>query len=287
MTIHIAGHDGTDRGSDAMALARRLALLHEAQLLAVHVLAVPSIRQHLTGRTVEDLEQDAGVALSRARAESSDVPGPPPRTVYAASPAAGLREACEDEAAALVTVGSSRHGLVGGVLAGSTAERLLTGSPCAVALAPVGYARVDAPFRRVVVGYDGGPESATAVDVAADIAARAGTGLKVVTVVEILGYDEAEDLAREGAQRVTADIDVEHATAVGDRATALIDASREAGDLLVIGSRGHGPARWVLAGTVGHGLARESVCPAIFVPRTVAPGATLADGTATEGARRA
>src|SRR6476661_1276213 len=201
MTIHIAGHDGTDRGSDAMALARRLALLHEAQLLAVHVLAVPSIRQHLTGRTVEDLEQDAGVALSRARAESSDVPGPPPRTVYAASPAAGLCEACEDEAAALVTVGSSRHGLVGGVLAGSTAERLLTGSPCAVALAPVGYARVDAPFRRVVVGYDGGPESATAVDVAADIAARAGTGLKVVTVVEILGYDEAEDLAREGAQR--------------------------------------------------------------------------------------
>ena len=52
----------------------------------------------------------------------------------------------------------------------------------------------------------------------------------------------------------------------GPAAATLIAQSAEL-DLLVAGSRGYGPVRRVLVGSVSRALVREASCPIVVVPR--------------------
>ncbi len=81
------------------------------------------------------------------------------RSVADVSASRALRDLAETEAADLVVLGSTGRGRFGQTFPGMTAERLLHGSPCAVAVAPLGYrdtapeqfersARRIAPIRR-------------------------------------------------------------------------------------------------------------------------------------------
>ena len=302
MTLHIVGHDGTDRGDDALALAARLATLCNAELLAIHVIGMPPVRDTFTGPVVQRLEEEAGVVLARASRALGDVPGPSPRTVHASSPAAGLQQVCDAERAGLVTVGSTHRGPVGRVVVGTTAERMLSGAPCPVALAPRGYAGASRPFERVVAGYDGGDESRIALNVAAELASSAGVRLHVVVVSEPhaplrspasldlaeigehSGAEHAAHLADEAAGQVTARVVVEHEVVIGEAGPALAHAAQAERDLLVVGSRGYGPVRSVIAGTVGHHLARHATSPVLVVPRGIdadRAGAMLGSSSAT------
>jgi nucleotide-binding universal stress UspA family protein len=279
MSLHIAGHDGTDRGRDAVALATRLASLYDAEVVAVHVVPVPSVRDRFELPPREPVEGA--------------------RTVHASSPAAGLHQVCADEGAGLVTIGSTHRGRIGSVLAGSAAERLLSGSPCPVAIAPAGYAADGAGIARVVVGCDGSDESQVALAVAADVARRAGARLRIVSVTEpvtplvtpqavdltVLGEAIeahakrvlAEALDRVGAERAEGEV------VSGDAGPALAAQADAPGDLLVVGSRRYGPLRSVLAGTAVHHLARHATCPVLVVPRGVETdraGELLAGGAA-------
>ena len=56
----------------------------------------------------------------------------------------------------------------------------------------------------------------------------------------------------------------------GDAASEFAAASA-ALDLLVLGSRGYGPVRSVLLGSVSRALARSAACPVVVVPRGAAP----------------
>src|ERR687885_718966 len=79
-------------------------------------------------------------------------PAPPPGL----APGRALHELAERESAALLVLGSSHRSAVGRVLAGTTAERLLHGSPCPVAVAPRGFATSEAHgFATIGVAYDG------------------------------------------------------------------------------------------------------------------------------------
>ena len=279
MSLHIAGHDGTERGRDAVALATRLASLYDAELLAVHVVPAPSVR-------------DRFEAPPRGPVEGA-------RTVYASSAAAGLQQVCADEGAGLVTLGSTHRGGIGSVLAGTTAERLLAGSPCPVALAPAGHAAAGGGIARVVVGCDGSDESKVALAVGADVARRAGANLKIVAVAEPVSplatpqaidvatlaeaieaharHVLAEALGGVGAERAEGEV------VSGDAGVALAAQADAAGDLLVVGSRRYGPLRSVLAGTAVHHLARHASCPVLVVPRGVETdraGELLAGGAA-------
>ena len=299
--LHIAGHDGTDRGDDAVALAKRLAGLYGAELLVVHVTALPPERDRFGGSALDRADQETQVALARARDALGDAPGPAPRVVFASSPAAGLHQVCEDEGAGMVSVGSSRRGALGRVLAGMTAERLLTGAPCPVAVAPVGYASAATGVARVIAAYDGGPEAQLALDVAADLARRAGVRLHIATVAERLTavmtpgelamVDVVERSAREAAQALAAEADERVSLAVpaerevlaGEPARALAAAADAPGDLMVIGSRRYGPLRSVVIGTVGHHLCHAALAPVLVVPRgteTGARGEVLDEGDA-------
>jgi nucleotide-binding universal stress UspA family protein len=286
VTLHIAGHDGTDRGDDAVALATQLAALYDAGVLALHVIRLPPVRDRHLQPVIDGLEHDAGVVLERALRLMGNVRDASARATFASSPAAGLQQACSDEGAGLVVVGSTHRGAIGRVLAGSTAERLLTGSPCPVALAPRGFATRASRPEGVVAGYDGSDEAKVAVDVAIDLALRAGIGVRVVAVVEppsafltpesIQFADDveraarrhAESMAAEGAARAKHGITVRPEVAQGQPGPALVDAARGS-DLLVIGSRRYGPMRGVLVGSAGHHLTRNATGPVLIVPRGV------------------
>jgi nucleotide-binding universal stress UspA family protein len=217
------------------------------------------------------------------------------------SPAKALHHAAEETAAALVVVGHTRHGHAGRVVPGATAERLLHGAPCPVAIVPDGYRdRVEDPVRRVGVGYVDTPEARAALTAAAAIARAWRARLEVISAVPIEGARfrrglAPDDLHAQIAEQVRAELKTvvnalrtelwaEAVVLDGDAAEQLAGHSAQL-DLLVMGSRGYGPLHAVLAGGVSGRVSREAHCPVIVVPRGVeAPLAELFDQPAATSA---
>jgi nucleotide-binding universal stress UspA family protein len=79
------------------------------------------------------------------------------------SPAAGLHALAEREAPAVIVIGSSHRSNIGRILVGGTGERLLSGAPAPVAVAPAGYAGASRAIRVVGCAFDGSPESRRAL----------------------------------------------------------------------------------------------------------------------------
>ena len=115
-----------------------------------------------------DIEDTIAAALLRLRDEFPVAT----RTVTDASVARALHTVAREAEAGMIVVGSTDRGPAGRVLPGSTAERLLHGSPCPVALAPHGYTR--APVGTIAVGFVDSSEGHTALAVAHASAERAG-----------------------------------------------------------------------------------------------------------------
>ena len=62
-------------------------------------------------------------------------------------------------------------------------------------------------------------------------------------------------------------VDAEATLITGKPAEALLDVTAEPGTMLVVGSRGYGPLRRVLLGSVSTRLVRSAPCPLIVTPR--------------------
>lgn len=207
------------------------------------------------------------------------------RLVPNPSPAAGLQAIAEDIGAALIVVGSSHHSGVGRVLAGSVAESVLAGAQVPVAIAPRGHAGADHSLVTIGCGFDGSPESREALGWAAALARQRRARLRALAVFTqmafggvsttgALGYQSANDVLRHALDRTTRDavaslgngIEASASLLDGDPAIALAEASADL-DLLVLGSRGYGPVRTVLLGSVSRALVRHSACPVVVLPR--------------------
>jgi nucleotide-binding universal stress UspA family protein len=214
----------------------------------------------------------------------------------ATSPARALSLAAEELGAGLIAVGSAAAAEPGRVLVGGTGARLLNGAPCAVGVAPLEWA----PRTELTVigaGFVDSAEGRDAVRGAHMIADRAGTVLRVLSVVQprtwMLG-DGAEEAhegdaheralaavaaeirarAEDAAQAATAgllgapvDVDV----LVGEPDHVLRSASGEV-DLLVCGSRGYGPPSTTLLGGVTRRLAADAACPVIVAAHAATVG---------------
>lgn len=285
MTKIIIGVDDSDRSADAVALGAQLARAAGAEIILANAYpfdtmpsraTTPQLDAHLRDRAMETLLRHFAT-LRGVRADLRALPG--------GSPARGLQALAEREGAALIVIGSSHRGGVGRVLAGTTAERLLHGAPCPVAVAPRGHAERGDGMGSIVVGYDGG-EEATAALTAGLAAGRAlHAVVRIVRVVdpshanilsamdplsfavppaelhrELQAEFEAEVTARPDA------VDAEVEFVIGDVVHELAASSRTAG-LMIVGSRGYGPARAVLLGSVSGRLVREAGCPVLVIPR--------------------
>ena len=218
--------------------------------------------------------------------------------IVSGSPGRGLHDLAEERHANLIVVGSSHRGRVGRVLAGSTAQRLLHGSWCPVAVAPIGFhERASSGLQSIVVGYDGLPEAEIALERAVEIAKVAGAHVRIVMAFEEpplvhgkgggarQGYAELkatilEELQSRLQKAVAAfqdkGVDVSGKLLSGEPAVKLAEVASDA-DLLVVGSRGYGPLRCVLLGSVSASLVGSSSCPVLVVPRGAQQAASAAE----------
>jgi len=275
----IAGLDPLRPDPAPVVLGAALARLTGAPLVVAATYLHDAITDAVSGGRVEDdLRRTAEAELRRRTigldAELVVVPG--------RSAAHALHDLATERGAGLLVVGSSRRGHLGRLAPGTTAERLLHGAACPVAVAPTGLAEDWAP-RRVGVGYLAVDEGEQALIAASALARRAGASLEAVTAVvpwtrelgaAVPAYgDGGVEATRERAasaleRALTAAGRAPDAGHVftGEPVDALVGLSERV-DLIVCGSRGYGPIRSVLLGGVGHGLLREARCPVLVVPR--------------------
>src|SRR4051794_25092198 len=182
----IVGVDAGDRSRDAIALAKQLAGGFPGGLRAVYVHTLQELELLTTGSRGEEVEAivaaDAEAKLEAVRALASEMGGPDVQLQKDSSPAAGLNEEAVSLNAALVVLGSSNRSVLGRVLLGGTDDRLLSGSPVPVAVAPHGYADRETACALIGVGFDGSPESRQAAEWAAELANRRGASLQVIAI---------------------------------------------------------------------------------------------------------
>jgi nucleotide-binding universal stress UspA family protein len=281
----IVGVDGSERSRDALALAVQLAEPGQRVML-VHVHPYGELSDLLSGDDYERLVREvAESTLSAAQDTLHPATERVMKLVSNRSPAAGLHDLAVEKGAALIVVGSSHRSGLGRVLAGSVAESVLAGAPVPVAVAPRGLADSQDSIRIVGCGFDGSPEARESLAWAADMAGRRRARLEVLAVhtrmafggvssAGAFGYRSADDTLRLTFEKHMRDaiaslghgVEVSGRLLDGDPATALVGASAEL-DLLTLGSRGYGPVRTVLLGSVSRTLVREGACSVVVLPR--------------------
>jgi nucleotide-binding universal stress UspA family protein len=137
-----------------------------------------------TGEQDEDLVVDPSDALADVHRELEPEGIPVEcRGLTGTSAARALHEAAEAEDAGLLVVGSTRRGAIGRVLPGSTAQRLMHGSPCPIAIVPPGWEAGDG-LHTIGVVYVDTEEGREALRGAHALAKRAGATLRVFTAIK-------------------------------------------------------------------------------------------------------
>ena len=280
----IVGYDGSDQAKDALALGKDLSETTGAELCVAGVSLVHPLLRGGADPLDREAKQESVQQLEHAAASVDAAVQP----VQSSSPARGLHELAEEIEADLIVVGSSRHGPVGQTILGNVGVALMHGSPCAVAIAPRGYAdQPDHDVSAIVVGYDGSPESRLALEEGSELARAGDVPLKVVSAAEppeialaasggaSYSWQSLKEAVEEQVRQrldearasVSGDIDVEATLVSAAPAEALAEAASAPGSLLLLGSRAYGPLRRALLGSVSRELASSAPAPLIVHPR--------------------
>jgi nucleotide-binding universal stress UspA family protein len=241
------------------------------------------------GEVHEMLGEDAGRELERLRDELGAEPSVEFVNLEANTAPRGIHRAMEEYDAGLAVIGSTERGAVGRLALGSTAERVIHGAPCPVAVIPRSFEA--SGLKTIGVAFVRSDEGREALRAAAGLARVSGAKLRVLTVLKgdvdsahpsttgTRPNQDREDaatahrLAAEeelaGAEdRLARGLDVETEVMAGSPADVLADVSRHL-DLLVIGSRAYGPTRAVLLGGVSRRVIASAACPVLVLPRGV------------------
>ncbi len=282
----IVGVDGSQRSVDALALADLLGPALRRRVIVAYVHPYGKLSSLFSEGEHERMVRDiVESTVDQVREHLPSVAERPMRLVSATSAAAGLHTLAQREAAALIVIGSSHRSNIGRVLVGGTGERLLSGASAAVAVAPAGYTTNSRAIQTIGCGFDGTQESYRALEWAADLAKARSAPLRVLSVYEpalpalvavggglatasindVLRRQRADELAR-ALSGLEADVEVGGSLLDGDAAAVLARESRDL-HLLVVGSRGYGPLRAVLLGSVSGALMRSAGSPLVVVPR--------------------
>jgi nucleotide-binding universal stress UspA family protein len=284
----IVGYDGSPAAGAALRFAKALGATAGDEVIAAAVHpAVPPVfslgaSAGADAEMTEALRAEALEVLHRLRDEDVRT-----EAVAGDSPAEGLHRLAQLRHAGLIAVGVTHRAALGRLLVGGVGDRLLHGASCPVAVVPAGWDGQG--FSTVGVGFDGRPESWTALRAAHALASRLGAELEVVGVYEPAPYLwlttpaptpppwDVDDL-RTRFDRSLTDAIAELAPAVPSRVRAvsglagpaLVEAAHGM-DVLVTGSRGYGPLGSVLLGSVSRYVADHARCPLLVVPRGTVP----------------
>ena len=293
-------------GRDALGLGRMLARTGDVTLTVCVV--VPQTWDYPSPARVDAeyaafLSQYAEDAIAEAREFLGDEVRAEYTSTSASSASEGLITTATETGAALIALGSARHGPLGRFTVGGIANEMLHVSPVPVALAPRGYRpSSDARRRRVTCAFSGCTQSRSAFDAAVQLSRRHGVPLRVITFVVLdrqmypsqVGYD-AERLvaeqwraqAAEAQEKALAtlpdDVAVEASIVEGrDWEDALDSLPWEEGEVLVVGSSRLGAVARVFLGSNSTKIVRSSPVPVVVIPR----GADVRFQDAAPSARR-
>jgi nucleotide-binding universal stress UspA family protein len=277
-------------GRDALSLGRMLARTGDVTLTVCVV--VPQTWDYPTPARVDAeyaafLNQYADDAIAEAR----EYLGDEVRAEYTSTSSAseGLIAMATETDAAIIALGSARHGPLGRFTVGGIANEMLHVSPVPVALAPRGYRPAsETRLRRVTCAFSGSTLSQSAFDAAVQLSSRHGVPLRLTTFVvrdrqmypSQVGYD-AERLvaeqwrsqALEAQEKALAtlpdDVAVEAGILEGrDWEEALDSLLWEEGEVLVVGSSRLGPIARVFLGSNSTKIVRSSPVPVLVIPRS-------------------
>ncbi|MFD5972965.1 universal stress protein [Streptomyces bacillaris] len=283
----VVGVDGSASSLDAVDLAAREARLRGCGLRVVHAFVWPTMHalpgpsrlgppggglRDMVGRMVAE-------AVERARSAEPEVAVS--NTVVTGEPLTVLE--AQSRKAAMVVVGSRGRGGFMGLLLGSTAVHLASHGHCPILV----VRQQPRPARPVVLGVDGSQAGEAAVEFAFAEAALRGaplTALHTWTLWnaslpalqdETMPYTDPPGELRDAEERLVAEalaghgerypgVRVEHRVVRGSARETLIEASRDAG-LLVVGARGRGGFTGLLLGSVSQALLHHAHCPVAVV----------------------
>jgi nucleotide-binding universal stress UspA family protein len=281
----LVGVDGRPNGRDAIALASHLtgpdgkltlAHVHGGDLRPSHAL-VPGLVREPREASHTLLERERATAEVSAELIS----------VVARSPGRGLHEQAEERGCDLLVVGSCSHGALGRAMLGDDTRAALNGAPCAVAIAPLGYAEHPTPLAKIGVAYNASPESEAALAMARSLAAASRASVHALQVVMIPtvayggmvapGFGESLNLMLQEASNGMRELpDVEGRAVYGLAGEELASFGDEV-DILVVGSRAYGPVKRLVLGSTSEYLQRHARCSLLVLPR-----AATSEGSANE-----
>jgi nucleotide-binding universal stress UspA family protein len=139
---------------------------------------------------------------------------------------------------------------------------------------------------KILIATDGSEPARAAVEVGLELAAEQGAKLICITVAQRLDYGPAlgfrfapgavvphgatpaDRTPLQAAARLAADrgIDMRAVIVAGNPVDQIAAYARSMGaDLIVVGSRGHGPLARTVLGSVSRGLLRTAHCPVLVV----------------------
>ncbi|GAB3899663.1 universal stress protein [Kibdelosporangium lantanae] len=281
---------GVDGSAGALAAARWAAgeaTLHQLPLRLVHVQPDPAGRyadQATENAMRPALHQQAEKWLRAAvdavhEVDPTVTPDVDHRTGDVVGTLVGM-----SPAVGMIAVGERGVGAFTGMLVGSTANAVVSGAVCPVAVVrtpPLGRVTTGWP---IVVGVDGSPASEDAIAYAFDEAARRGCALVAVHTWEEVFLDPElradqirfdttalEDREREllserlaGWPEKYPEVAVTQVVAKGHPVRILLEQAENA-QLVVVGSRGLGGYHGMLLGSVSQALVNYAQCPLVVI----------------------
>jgi len=286
----VVGYDGSTPSQVAVEWAAAEATLRGRGLTIVHAL-LPTVTAGSLGAGIGPGPEMLGSLEAQAREQVEELaaqlrPLDVEAVITVGGPSGVLLEA--SETADVVVVGSRGHGGFTSLILGSVAAQV-----AAHALCPVITVRQlpAADATDVVVGIDASPGAEAAIAFAFDEASRHGWTVVAVHAWDVPAYDlliipdgpvpvplanVADEEIRLSAEVLSGlrdeypDVDVQEHLVHGPPVQSLLAASPNPA-LIVVGTRGHGPAIGALIGSVSNGVLHKAKVPVAVVPRPDIP----------------
>jgi nucleotide-binding universal stress UspA family protein len=276
----VVGYAGDQAGRDAVKLAARL-----AAVLSSHVTIVFPYHPLLASVPCEEAEERVRGETQALVVGIENLAAPTYHWSPSPWPIHALHELASYEEADLIVFGAAREGLADHLHV-SLMERMVHGAPCAVGVAPAGYADENpTALHRIGVGFSDSDEGRTALHLAHELAGIlsgelrviAGSGLNPALASYAFSSPSLPQVENEmyaetkaNLERVAGELDdgvpIQLETVREDPSEVLIERSGNL-DILMLGSRAYGPLRHVLLGSVSARVMREAHCPVLVVPR--------------------
>jgi nucleotide-binding universal stress UspA family protein len=275
----IVGYDGSEAAKAAVRVAADEAALRGLSLRILHVAGMEQAGLGVTSATLlEEAAELARPLLPPSRLSVAEVAGD----------AAAGELIARSARAELVVVGCGRVGVFGALL-GSVALEVVNGALCHVVVVRQASGTGPGSGGVVVVGIDGIAESEDALAAAFEeanvrsvdlvavhawhIPTSSGPGDMVPLVYDPLGLEADETAMLRDAVRPFREkypsVAVTEQISEGATARTLVELSADA-RVLVVGSRGRGPVKSLLLGSVSQAVVRHARCP-VLVARAQRP----------------